>query len=429
MTTETVRVSTGLPPQPYAEEWRRSCPDYLAYHPAPDGDPRWEDDSFFCLNEHFIVVALGGDRLLATWTAHGPGLRFRRVVVSRSEDGGISWGEPKVVDGGPQASAAWSVPVVNGAGRIYLLYSYYGGDHRLHGGACGMAWRVSDDGGASWSDRVVRTIRPAPVDADDGASSFLFWRQAEWDAHGRPLLGFTRLAMSPSLAERPPKRKWCQSECLRIENLDVSPDPAALRLSYLPAETEEALKVPQPEEPEISWANEPSFVPLPDGRILAILRTRTGHLWYSVGDASGRFDTPSVMRQTDGGPPMEQPGSPAPLFRLDDERFLLLFNNNDGHAFGANETHDPRNRRPAYLALGRFRPEAEQPIAFGEPTLFIDNDGVPVEVFGNEPRYEAAAYGSLTPARDGAVLWYPDRKHFLLGKHVPESLLSQLEAS
>jgi hypothetical protein len=146
-----------------------------------------------------------------------------------------------------------------------------------------------------------------------------------------------------------------------------------------------------------------------------------------VGAADGTFSQPAVMRYCDDGAEILQPGSPALLFRLDQERYLLVFNNNDGTAFGAAETHDPRNRRPCYLALGRFTPQAHQPLRFSDPLLFLDNDGIPLDVAGNEPRYEAAAYGSLTPAEDGYVLWYPDRKHFLLGKRIPEALLREME--
>ena len=132
MSEKTYQISSGLAPQPYQEEWRRSCPDFLVFNPAPDGKPRWQDDDFFVLNEHFIVVPTGDDKLLATWTAHGPNLAFSRVVVSRSEDGGKSWTTPDIIDGDRETSARWSVPVVAPNGRIYLLYSYYGGDHRLH---------------------------------------------------------------------------------------------------------------------------------------------------------------------------------------------------------------------------------------------------------------------------------------------------------
>jgi hypothetical protein len=427
MSEKTYQISSGLAPQPYQEEWRRSCPDFLVFNPAPDGKPRWQDDDFFVLNEHFIVVPTGDDKLLATWTAHGPNLAFSRVVVSRSEDGGKSWTTPDIIDGDRETSARWSVPVVAPNGRIYLLYSYYGGDHRLHGGGCRMGWRSSDDGGKTWSERVLRDLRPSPVDADNGATSFLFWRQAELDSAGRLLLPYTRLGVNEKLKNLGAIKKWTQSECMRIDNLDDAPACADLSFSYLPANVDDALKVPQPEQAEISWANEPSFAPLPDGRLFVTLRTRTGRLYCSVGDGTGSFSEPQVMRYHDDGDEVLQPGSPAPLFRLDDDRYLLIFNNNDGTAFGATDTHQARNRRPCYLALARFDAAAQQPLRFSKPVLFIDNDNIPVEIEGNEPRYEAAAYGSLTATEDGHVFWYPDRKHYLVGKRIPEALLQEME--
>ncbi|MCF7853364.1 MAG: glycoside hydrolase [Candidatus Pacebacteria bacterium] len=429
MTQPEVNISTGLPSQPYRDEWRRSCPDVLVFNPAPDGKPRWQDDDFFVLNEHFIVVPTVKDKLLATWTAHGPKLAFSRVVVSRSEDGGKTWTAPDIIDGGPETSARWSVPIVAPNGRAYLLYSYYGGDHRLHGGGCKMGWRSSDDGGKTWSERALRDLRPSPVDADNGTTSFLFWRQAELDSAGRPLLAYTRLGVNDKLKGLGAIRKWTQSECLRIDNLDDAPACADLSFSYLPGNVDDALQVPQPEQSEVSWANEPSFVPLPDGRLFVCMRTRTGRLYWSCADTNGTFRKPRVMRYQDGGDEVLQPGSPAPLFRLDDKRYLLIFNNNDGTAFGATDTHQSRNRRPCYLALGRFDATAEQPLRFSEPLLFIDNDNIPVEVEGNEPRYEAAAYGSLTATEDGYAFWYPDRKHYLVGKRIAESILTYMEQS
>jgi hypothetical protein len=265
------------------------------------------------------------------------------------------------------------------------------------------------------------------VDADNGATSFLFWRQAELDSAGRLLLPYTRLGVNEKLKNLGAIKKWTQSECMRIDNLDDAPACADLSFSYLPANVDDALKVPQPEQAEISWANEPSFAPLPDGRLFVTLRTRTGRLYCSVGDGTGSFSEPQVMRYHDDGDEVLQPGSPAPLFRLDDDRYLLIFNNNDGTAFGATDTHQARNRRPCYLALARFDAAAQQPLRFSKPVLFIDNDNIPVEIEGNEPRYEAAAYGSLTATEDGHVFWYPDRKHYLVGKRIPEALLQEME--
>lgn len=417
------KVSTGLPAQPYEHEWRRSVPDYLVYHPAPDGNPRWHDDAFFFINEHFIVQPIDDTHLIATWTAHGPACRFRRVVVARSNDGGHTWTAPDVLDGGPDASAAWSVPLVSPSGRIYLLYSDYRNDHRLHGGACRLAWRVSDDAGATWSEVVCTPLRSSPVDESADSYSFIFWRQAEYDANGRPLLAFTRIGTCKAYADLHAKRKWTQAECLRIDNIHDNPDPCNLVFSYLPRNVEDAITVPQPEDANLSWANEPNFVPLPDGRIIVILRTRWGRLYWTVSDDTGTFGPVEVMRYCDDGDEILQPGSPAPLFSLADGRYLLVFNNNDGTAFGAADVHDCPNRRPCYLAVGTFDAAARQPITFGPPQLFIDNDNIPIDAVGNEPRYEAGAYGSLTEINGRRVFWYPDRKHFLLGKRIGDNLL------
>ena len=49
-------ASTRLPPQPYAEEAKRTKPDFVVFVPAPDGQPRWHDESFCGLNEQLVVV-------------------------------------------------------------------------------------------------------------------------------------------------------------------------------------------------------------------------------------------------------------------------------------------------------------------------------------------------------------------------------------
>ena len=84
---------------PYAEEWKRTRPDYLVYHPAPEGDPRFHEDDFFVLNEETIPVETKEGDLLMTWTAHGPGCRFQRIAAARCSDGGLAWIEPLIVAG------------------------------------------------------------------------------------------------------------------------------------------------------------------------------------------------------------------------------------------------------------------------------------------------------------------------------------------
>lgn len=407
-------ASTGLEPQPYQHEWKRSKPNYLLYHPAPDGTPRWGDDDFFVLNEHLIVVTTGKGNLLATWTAHGPKLRFRRVATSRSTDGGKTWNSASVITGGPGKSSAWQVPVVAPSGRIYLFYS------RLHTRfACSLECRISNDDGQSWSEPFELPFKKRKIDNPDPSAfpQWIAWRQAEWDAQNRALLPFTRRN----------GRQWLQSECMRFENIADSPSPQNLRISWLPTKGE-PITVSKTEHSAQSWANEPSFLPLSDGRLFAAVRTRRGAIWYTVSDDGGAtFRKPEIMRYQDGGEPVVQPSSPAPIFRLKNGNYLLLFNNNKGDAFGAKDVHSARNRRPAFLALGAERLDAHQPIWFSAPKLFVDNDGVPIDIVGNEPRFEAASYGSLTELKGERVLWYPDRKHFLVGKIIPEDWLMEMK--
>jgi hypothetical protein len=77
-------------------------------------------------------------------------------------------------------------------------------------------------------------------------------------------------------------------------------------------------------------------------------------------------------------------------------------------------------RRPAYLALGEFRKDGYQPIWFSRPKLFADNDGV---ITGPKKTAEIATYTSYTEYGGKRTLWYPDRKYYLLGKHITDEFL------
>ena len=56
---------------------------------------------------------------------------------------------------------------------------------------------------------------------------------------------------------------------------------------------------------------------------------------------------------------------------------------------------------------------------FEEPKFFMDHDGVPLGPPGKRGRLDLAMYSSLTLIGGRPVLWYPDRKFFLLGKRLP----------
>ena len=80
-------------------------------------------------------------------------------------------------------------------------------------------------------------------------------------------------------------------------------------------------------------------------------------------------------------------------------------------------------RHPAFIAVGAYRHEAHQPIWFSAPKQILDTQGVPV---GPKGTAEIATYTSITEWRRKRVLWYPDRKHYLLGKLIDDELLADM---
>ena len=67
-----------------------------------------------------------------------------------------------------------------------------------------------------------------------------------------------------------------------------------------------------------------------------------------------------------------------------------------------------QNRGPLYLIAGTFQSAAEQPIWFAPPKLFIDRPA------GN------SFYTSSTQVDGKCVLWYNDKKYYLLGKVIDD---------
>ena len=129
------------------------------------------------------------------------------------------------------------------------------------------------------------------------------------------------------------------------------------------------------------------------------------------------------MRYRDGGEEVLNPLSCDPIYALADGRYLLVYHNHDGTRFFARHAGDsPLNRRPVSIAVGAFRPKAHQPVWFSEGLELYDSHGIGV---GPRWRRQLAMYGSLTECNGRRVLWYPDRKHFLLGKIISDELLER----
>ncbi|THF73601.1 sialidase family protein [Cohnella fermenti] len=402
-------------------EWERSKPDIVVFVP--------EEDRYVGDNEHFLVFRAANGDWLALWTQSSvEGYGDNHLVLSRSRDQ-VGWEQPRTLAGshpgqiGGQAS--WGFPIVTDKGRIYIFYTKDIGIPDLDSQTNGeMGVLYSDDHGVTFrADASIPIPRNRYDHPDERVPrNWIVWQKPIRDSRGRRIVGVTQWS-SPASSPPPPKGWYSRDSramFLRFDNIDEHPDSSRLSVAWLPG-TGLGLEVPYPGRADISVAQEPSVALLPDGRLFAVMRTFTGFIWYALsGDDGETWTAPRPLRYRDGGDPIMQPIASCPLFELENGAYLLVFHNNDGHVNGFEPHHALRNRRPAYVSLGVYRSEDEQPIRFSEPHLCADNDDV---IAGPKKTSEIATYPSLTQAEGRTVLWYPDRKYYLLGKVIPDEWL------
>jgi len=152
------------------------------------------------------------------------------------------------------------------------------------------------------------------------------------------------------------------------------------------------------------------------------MRNRTGSVYFALSPDGGRtWDKPRPLRYVPGGRKVLQPLASCPLYKLRDGRFVLIFHNNDGSAHGGDSVTDSKIvRRPVFVAIGREIRHPDQPIVFGKPRILADNNGMP---WGEDFDTQIGTYPSLFEFEDKVYFWYPDRKHYLLGKILTPELL------
>jgi hypothetical protein len=411
-------------------ELNRSNPDIVIYKPKFEGEKSGDNG-----NEHFLVfeAPYNGD-MLAVWTQSTyEGSGDHRIMTARSKDKGMTWGAPKKIAGSDKPEeglmASWGFPIVSSTGRIYCFWNQYQGINDYQMQTTGtLDCSYSDDNGENWSSPVTlsmpRSIKDNPDDRVP--SNWIVWQKPGLDSKGRWLAGFTRWT-SNSVCPESPVNHWVGHdsavEFMRFENINDGLEPNELKISFLQAETG-GLRVNFPSNKDISLCQEPSFVKLPDNRLFMTMRTVTGLIWYSVSENDGEtWRTPDILRMCDFGEPLLQPASCCPIYSLKDGRYILLYHNN---ARNYDTVYQPihRNRQPAFIALGEYRKDSIQPIWFSSPKKFLDNDDVPL---GPMERSEIGVYTSLTEVDGKRILWYPDRKFFLLGKIISDKWLEDMK--
>jgi len=417
------------------EEWRRTKPDLLVYTPRAPGGP----DS---ANQHFNVVATPAGTFVATWTSGTHESHpDQRVVWSRSTDHGRSWSAPQVLDGAqpddPPGTglASWQFLIV-AAGvlpqegtRIWCFYNKNIGIDDARTADTGvLRSRYSDDDGVTWSEQTYDyPIAPNALSNPDPAipHTWIVYQNPGVTPQGHVLAGFTRWASNAVDPGVGMFERLSEVSFLRFENILTEPDPEKLIVTTWP-KGPHGLCVPSP-RPDISVAQEPTVQAFSDGRLICIMRNLRGRIYFALSGDDGRtWDQPRPLCYQPGGDPLLHPMAPCPLYKLKDGRFLLVFYNNDGSGHGGIGPTDSANvRNPAYLTIGREIPsEKDQPIRFGPPKLFASSDWVALP---GSSGTQVASYCSLVEDRGDCILFYPDRKHFLLGRYLTDEWLADCD--
>ena len=429
-------------------ELQRTNPDYVVYVPGHyDGST---DDG---LNEHFLVFDGPDGSLMAVWTqsamaAGRPGKRqVNRIVFSRSDDEGVTWTPPTHVAGpkgadDPAPMASWAFPLVSKSGRthgvrarIYVVYNQNQGNAgwiMMHTGTMDAVY--SDDNGATWSAPQNLPLPKSPFDDPEGAvpPEWIVWQQPMRDLSGGYFVGYSHW-VNKAAATLKEVSGWTEIESvcefMRFVNVDDDPEPKDLTVRYS-AWGDKALRVPHWKHPLLSIAQEPSLVRLPDDRLFCVMRTCSGYIWWSQSaDDGGTWCSPRPLLDRDFGKPLLNPVGCDPIYQLADGRYLLLYSNNRGD-LASGGAADAGPRRPCYAALGEFRPAADQPVWFSPPKLLMDTDDCGVDGVKNTPETPRnsglSMYASFTTRNGNNVLWYPDRKFFLLGKCITAEFLADM---
>jgi hypothetical protein len=421
-------AAPGIPLGDVNIEWKRTNPDIILYKPIADS---YDND-----NEHFIVFTVAGsDSLFAVWTQSScEGFGDNHLVFSSSPDGKC-WKQPIYLTGfKPDVSdkqASWGFPIVSKEGRIYIFYTKqtdFCDNSTMSSGPMGCIY--SDDFGISWSEPEEIQMPFSPYDNPDRRypKNWIVWQMPIKDANGKHIAGYTLVT---SMALRKPHPMWVNTDSrslfMRFENIDKNPEPRDIEISWLPTNGN-GLEIPNRRIPGMSVCQEPSIVLLADGRLFTTMRTMTGYLYYSVSEDYGKtWRIPEILRFRDNGEGIKHPLSPGPIYKMEDGRFFILYHNNEGSRLGfsqfkesweMNEANFYRN--PTFISTGTYMPEAYQPIWFSPPHKLFDTDDI---ALGPKKTAETATYTSYTEWKGRKILWYPDRKFYLLGKYLDDKLL------
>lgn len=368
-------------------------------------------------NESNCTVFLNDGTWFTTW---GQGLHEgapnESIVFAASTDMGLTWSIPSAIQTSVPAleeHVAYGIPFVAPAAsaapdRIYVfffvnlntegrLWAETGTlDHRKRRypehGTGHLHFVFSDDHGRTWSDRHRISLPPRDIDQVPG-------RIDGWVNHPPQTMPTGEVVFTYGGGRRN-FRAWqlgaAEVNVVHCDNILTETDPQkltfttyprgprgirvdAFRHQHNPALRQLLAYYDGVAEDTGFDFEEMTIVPLSGDRWLGVGRCKLGSPAYTLSHDRGRtWTTPEPLCYAPGGEPIKHPMTMCPIAKTRDERFVLLFTNNDGSQRGARHVWDGdgRTRNPQWITVGRetSRDERNAGLTFGKPMVLAEVD-------------------------------------------------------
>ena len=339
----------------------------------------WEIPSEGYCDQPYVVKLQDGTWLCVMTTGAGrEGQGGQHIVSTRSKDKGRSWEELVNIEPSDGPEASWAMPFLAPSGRVYVFYTYNSenlrsviGDIDGDGNPIEIkrvdtlgeyAFKVSDDGGKSWSDqRWTIPVRETIIDRENpthGSVRF-FWGVGKPMEHdGAMYLGFAKIGRFGKGFIAESESWFVKSDIILTEK-----DPAKIDWRILPEGDRGLLS------PEGPIAEEANLTALSDGSLYCTYRTVAGHPCHAYSRDGGlTWSGPEFMTYYPGGPLVDHPRAANFVRRIPEGpyrgRYIYWFHNHAGRGY--------EGRNPAFLLGGIEHDSPEgKVIHWGKPVAVL----------------------------------------------------------
>ncbi|MBN2295313.1 MAG: exo-alpha-sialidase [Pirellulales bacterium] len=298
-------------------------------------------DDGYC-DQPYVVITKDGNWLCALTTAKGrEGDADSQVVSTISADRGKTWSKLVPLEPGENRENVYSLPLVTPGGRVYVFYNFNGDNFRAPARSDSLGWfvyRYSDDNGRTWSKKRYRLPMPlAPVDRNNtfGGKVQLFW------GIGKPITTGGAAIFAFSRCGKYPIDKT-EGWFYRSDNILTEKDPERIEWKLLP-DGDVGLKNPKFGEVQA----EHNLVPLSDGSLYCMYRTRNGYPCHAYSrDGGHTWTMPEYATYSPGGRKIKNPRACPKVWRPSNGKFLFWH-----HPHGVHK-NPYSGRNPAWLSGG-----------------------------------------------------------------------------